>query len=233
MKARLSASKPRISHITSAVSPPDVETEIVECLQIGLVQGVPDDLNVHLVKILLVDAALEEGGQWSVYQYSVVELCRGARDVDGLHLFETTERMTFSNQLGDWSLVKSSSDEQHDVVDHVAVGDEVKEHGELAGALVPHMLKLSDEFLPQLVLYHGHLEAALVVEEVAVVGGLQMQLEVLQGLALYQIEIIILPQDPVLESPAQALQVAVINVEHATLHIVICNTLVEVNQAIL
>ena len=62
-----------------------------------LVKSVPDDLNVHLVKILLVDAALKEGGQWSVYQHSVVELCRGARDVDSLHLFETTEGMTFSN----------------------------------------------------------------------------------------------------------------------------------------
>ena len=119
--------------------------------------------------------------------------------------------------------MKSSSDEKHDVVDHVAVSNEVKEHSELSSALVPHVLKLSDEFLPQLVLYHGHLEAALVVEKVAVVGGLQMQLEVLQGLALDQIEIIILPQDPVLESSAQSLQVTVVNVEHATLHIVICN----------
>ena len=126
--------------------------------------------------------------------------------------------------------MKSSSDEQHDVVDHVAVSNEVKEHSELSSALVPHVLKLSDEFLPQLVLYHGHLEAALVVEKVAVVGGLQMQLEVLQGLALDQIEIIILPQDPVLESSAQALQVAVVNVEHATLHIVICNINLLVNS---
>ena len=76
---------------------PDVETEIIKCLQVRLVQGVPDDLNVHLVKVLLVDAAFEKGGQRSVHQHSVVELGRGARNVDGLHLFKTTERMTFSN----------------------------------------------------------------------------------------------------------------------------------------
>ena len=115
--------------------------------------------------------------------------------------------------------MKSPSDKQHNVVNHVAVGDEIQEHGELASALIPHVLKLRDELLPQLVLDNGHLEAALVVEEVAVVGGLEMQLEVLQCLALDQVKVVILTQDPVLESSAQALQVAVVNVKHATLHV--------------
>ena len=42
--------------------PANVLAEVVECLEVGLVQGVADDLNVHLVQILLVDAALEEWG---------------------------------------------------------------------------------------------------------------------------------------------------------------------------
>ena len=115
--------------------------------------------------------------------------------------------------------MESTSDKKHNVVNHVAVGDEVQEHGELASALIPHVLKLRDELLPQLVLDDGHLKAALVVKEVAVVGGLEMQLEVLQGLALDQVKVVILTQDPVLESPAQALQVAIVNVKHATLHV--------------
>ena len=40
----------------------DLLAEGVEGLQVGLVEGVPDDLDVHLVQVLLVDAALEEGG---------------------------------------------------------------------------------------------------------------------------------------------------------------------------
>jgi hypothetical protein len=40
----------------------NVFAELVEGLEVGLVQRVPDDLDVHLVQVLLVDAALEE---WS------------------------------------------------------------------------------------------------------------------------------------------------------------------------
>ena len=41
--------------------------EVVERLQVGLVEGVPDDLNVHLVQVLLVDAGLEERGEGGVH----------------------------------------------------------------------------------------------------------------------------------------------------------------------
>ena len=41
---------------------PDLLAEVVERLQIGLVEGVANDLNVHLVQVLLVDTALEKGG---------------------------------------------------------------------------------------------------------------------------------------------------------------------------
>ena len=45
-----------------------------------------------------------------------------------------------------------------------------------------------------------------------------MQLEILECLALDQVEIVGLPQDPVLEAPAESLQVPVVNVEHVALH---------------
>ena len=38
----------------------DVLAEVVEGLEIRLVEGVADDLDVHLVQVLLVDATLEE-----------------------------------------------------------------------------------------------------------------------------------------------------------------------------
>lgn len=40
----------------------DILAELEEGLEVGLVEGVADDLDVHLVQVLLVDAALEEGG---------------------------------------------------------------------------------------------------------------------------------------------------------------------------
>lgn len=65
--------------------------------------------------------------------------------------------MTFSDQLGDWSLVQGPGDEEHDVVDHVAVGDVVHELGQSSRGLVPHVLELSHQLLPQLILNHGDL----------------------------------------------------------------------------
>lgn len=37
------------------------------------------------------------------------------------HLLKAAERMTFWNEFADGSLVKRSSDQQHDIVNHVAI----------------------------------------------------------------------------------------------------------------
>jgi len=104
--------------------------------------------------------------------------------------------MTFSDQLGDWSLVQGPGDEEHDVVDHVAVGDVVHELGQSSRGLVPHVLELGHQLLPQLILNHGDLKSAFIGQEVAVVRGLKVELEVLQGLALDQVQIVVLTEDP-------------------------------------
>ena len=39
--------------------------------------------------------------------------------------------MAFGDKLRDWPLVQSSCDEEDDVVDHVAVRDEVQEGGQV------------------------------------------------------------------------------------------------------
>ena len=77
--------------------------------------------------------------------------------------------MTFADQLRDWSLVQGAGDEEDDVVDHVAVGDVVHELGQGPGGLVPHVLELRHQLLPQLVLHHGDLKSAFIGQEVAVV----------------------------------------------------------------
>ena len=112
-----------------------------------------------------------------------------------LHLLKTSQRMTFTYQLGDWSLVERPCDQEDDVVNHVSVGDVVQEHGEGPGGLVPHVLELGHQLLPQLVLDDRHLETALVGEKVAVVGGLKMKLKILECFALHQVKIIILTKD--------------------------------------
>ena len=96
--------------------------------------------------------------------------------------------MTFPDQLRYWSLVKGPGDEEDYVVDHVAVGDVVHELGQGPSGLVPHVLELRHQLLPQFVLHHGdlnngdhqtfqtrsdpakvHLKSAFIRQEVAVV----------------------------------------------------------------
>ena len=40
--------------------------------------------------------------------------------------------MTFGHEFGDRSLVQRSSDQEDNIVDHVTVGDEVQERGQVA-----------------------------------------------------------------------------------------------------
>ena len=91
--------------------------------------------------------------------------------------------------------MQGSSDQQHNVVDHVPVGDEVHEAGQGPGGVVAHVLELGHQLLPQLVIDDRDLQAALVGQEVAIVSGLEVELEVVQGLALNQVQVVILGQN--------------------------------------
>ncbi len=101
----------------------EVLAKVVEGLEVGLVQRVADDLDVHLVEVLLGDAVDEERGERRVDEDSVVELGRGRGDVDGLHLLEAAQRVALWDQLGDGALVQRARDQQDDVVYHVAAQD--------------------------------------------------------------------------------------------------------------
>jgi len=76
--------------------------------------------------------------------------------------------------------VEGAGDEQDDVVDHVAVGDVVEE-----GGLVTHVLELRHQLLAQLVVNHGHLQRSWLIDaKVSEVGRLEVELQVVQSLAL-------------------------------------------------
>lgn len=153
--------------------------ELVEGLQVRLVQRIPDDFDVHLVQVLLRDAVDEEGRQRRVDQHGVVQLGGGGRDVDGLHLLEAAQRVALGDELVDGALVERARDQQDDVVDHVAVRDEVQEGGQRLHGMIPQVLELNHELLAQLVVDGGHGQGRwLVGQELAVVGALQVQLQV-------------------------------------------------------
>ena len=88
--------------------------------------------------------------------------------------------------------MKSSCNKEHNVVDHIAVSDEVHEAGHGSSSMVAHVLELGDQLLPQFVVNHRNLKAALIGQEVAIISGLEVKLQVIQSLTLNQVQIIIL-----------------------------------------
>ncbi len=117
--------------------------------------------------------------QRRVDQDGVVQLGRRGGDVDGLHLLEGPQRVALAHQLRDGPLVQGAGDEQDDVVDHVAVGDEVEEGGQLAGGVVAHVLELGHQLLAQVVVDDRHLQRRRHGrQEVAIVRALQVQLQI-------------------------------------------------------
>lgn len=125
--------------------------ESVESLEISFVQSVSDDLDVHLVQVLLADAVDEEWRERCVHQHGVVQLSWGRGNVNRFHLLEAAQGMALGDELGDGTLVEGPGNQQDDVVDHVAVGDEVEEGRQWFDSVISHVLELNDELLAQLV----------------------------------------------------------------------------------
>lgn len=125
--------------------------------------------------------------------------------------------MAFRYELGYGTLVKGTGDQQNDVVDHVAVRDVIEERAERLHGMIAHMLELDDQLLAQLVVDDGHGQrAGFVGQELPVIGGLQVQLEIVQGLALLKVQVIGVSEYAAFEPAAQALQVAAVDVEKTT-----------------
>lgn len=80
----------------------------MERFEIRLVDSVSNDLNVHLIQILFTNAIDEIGSQRGVHQDSIVQVRWSGRHVNGLHLVERPQWMTFGNQLGQWALMQSA-----------------------------------------------------------------------------------------------------------------------------
>lgn len=75
--------------------------------------------------------------------------------------------------------MECASDEQDDVVDHVAVGDEVEEGRQWLDSVISHMLELDDSLFAKFIVNHRDGERwRLVGEKLAIVGALQVEFEI-------------------------------------------------------
>ena len=102
-------------------------TEGVEVLQVGLVERVAHDLDVELVEVVLGYAVHEVGRERRVDQNGVVETGRGVGHRDGSHLLEHAEWVALGQELLDAALMQVARDQQHNVVDHIAVTESATE----------------------------------------------------------------------------------------------------------
>jgi len=125
--------------------------------------------------------------------------------------------MTLWYQFRYRALVKCSGDQQYDVINHVTVCDVVEECAEWFYGMVAHVLKFNNELLTQLVIDDRHCQwAGFVGQELAVVCRLQMQFEIVQGLALLKVQVICMSENAALEAAAQSFQITAVNVEETT-----------------
>lgn len=130
-------------------------------------------------KILLRNAINEEWSQRCVDQHSIVQLSWIGGHVNSLHLLETAQRMALGNQFGNWPLVQCASDQQNDVVNHVAVGDEVQECRQWLDGMVAQVLELNHQLLAQFVVDDRNRQRRwLIGQELTVIGALQMQFQI-------------------------------------------------------
>ena len=83
--------------------------------------------------------------------------------------------MAFGHQFRNGTLVERACDQQNDVINHVAVSDEVQESGSVSYGMITHMLELRHQFFFQIVINLADLEwAGDVSQEITVVSALQM-----------------------------------------------------------
>ena len=122
--------------------------------------------------------------------------------------------MALVEELLDVALVQGPSDDQHHVVDHVAVCAVVHEGREGLRCLAAHVLPVLHQLLRALVHdRRGVQRGRLVLEVGPVVGAAQMELDVIQGLALRQVVVVCCRQQTPLVPTNDGLKVPILHVE--------------------
>lgn len=75
--------------------------------------------------------------------------------------------------------MQGTRNQKYDIVDHVAIGDEVKELWKRLHGLISHMLEFNNQLLPKLIIDHWHRQRRwLVGQKTAIIGTLQMKLQI-------------------------------------------------------
>jgi len=173
-----------------------IVAEVIEVTKICTIESVTDNLDVLLTKVLLRNEVADVRAKRCINKNALIQIRDSAASTESGDCLEHAQRVAALEKLCGVTLVESSCDEKNDVIDHVAVGDVIKElrqricgHGAKVLKVIHHLR--SAAFLEQC----GGYSATLILEELSVVALREMNLHILQSLALAEIGIIVLVQN--------------------------------------
>lgn len=110
--------------------------------------------------------------------------------------------------------LKLTGNKQNDVINHVGMQNVVEKRWQWFYCMVANVLKLWNQLLSKFVINNCHIQwRSFIGEEVAIIGRLQVKLQIIQRFALNQIEVVCLFDDAALEATDEAFQVAIVDVE--------------------
>ena len=94
--------------------------ELIKVFKVRFVEFVPENLDIHLIQIVLILNTLrEEGCEGRVHHDRVEQLCGALSDGDGREFLELSQRVAPGKELSNRPVTQGSCYQQDDVVDHV------------------------------------------------------------------------------------------------------------------
>ena len=187
----------------------------VEVLQVGLVEGVTDDLNVQLAQVPLGrDTLLEVGGKGGLDHEPLVTILNGGVDSQRGHTLESSKRVSLLDKLLGGAIVHGPRDEEDSVIDHVRVAKVVQKVGEGDNGSVLDVVELNGHPLSALFDDNRGLQrVGGISKEIPISGSGKMKLHIFQLLALHQVVVIRLVQKSPTEPASKGLKVPITDVE--------------------
>mmetsp|Transcript_68360 Transcript_68360/g.147506 ORF Transcript_68360/g.147506 Transcript_68360/m.147506 type:complete len:387 (-) Transcript_68360:166-1326(-) len=186
----------------------DLLAEAVEVFKVQLHQRVLQNFDLNFLENVphirggrdasgrLLEVLGEIGAHWGVHQHGLVQVGIAAgvglerRDVAHGRFLEHTQRVALRNEVVDVSAAESPTQQQHDVLDHVLVGDEIHEGAQGLHGLRAHILELDHHLAQRSLLDQSRGDRGVHSQKLVVISLLKVQFDVLKRVALREVVVI-------------------------------------------
>mmetsp|Transcript_14589 Transcript_14589/g.22090 ORF Transcript_14589/g.22090 Transcript_14589/m.22090 type:complete len:274 (-) Transcript_14589:228-1049(-) len=210
---------------------------LVEVLDPVLDEGTLDDLNLHLLNDVADFSAHGVGGfleehckVWSygcIDEYRLVEVGEslgiGFKGWDGAHggFLEHSEWVALGEEFVDVAAGECSLEEEHDVLNHVFVGDEVEEGSEGLNCLCADIFELGYELINSSTLKTGRSQNSQIRNSIGIIRLGHVKLDILERLALGNVMVVRVRKEAGAHTTDQRLDESVVDIEVG--HTAVCS----------